>query len=793
MSKYYLLSLAFFWMVGVLQAQKAQIEVHVSANGADLPFASLRLDGDGVLQQGSSDANGLFRFADLEAGKYQLQVQVIGYQRQLLDIELEADEQRHIDLSLEEDLLDLEQVVVTGTRSRVPLYESPIIVNTVSARTFEQTQSLSAAEGLSFSPGLRVENNCQNCGFTQLRMNGLEGPYSQILINSRPVFSALAGVYGLEMLPSNMIDRIEVVKGGGSVLYGGNAIGGTVNIITKDPTSNSFELGLNQAFTNMEGSDRTLNANGSIVSEDGNKGLSFYGFNRQRQQWDANGDGFSEVTQLRNITFGIDAFWNPSKYSKLRLSLNKMTEFRRGGNDFDLAPHQSDVAEQLEHDITGANLSYELSSKDYRHRFAAYVSTQYTLRDSYYGGGGRVLSPNDSLTESDLLAINAYGNSQDLAAVTGLQYSFDFATDWALTVGSEYQYNTVVDAMPGYDRQIDQTVGTLGSYAQLQWEATERLQLLAGGRLDVVNINGLYALDVEEFNNQQNLVVAVPRLTALYELRKNWQLRAAYAQGYRAPQAFDEDLHIETVGGAARFIRLRPDLQTERSHSYTASLNYSRSKGNWQHNIVLEGFHTLLLNPFILSDQEELPSGVAVIEKRNGSGAIVQGLNLEGNLAFAEKYLLKIGFTAQQARYTETELLWESEDEASTTPITSTDRLLRTPNFYGFFTFNYAPIRTFDASLSGVYTGAMDLAHVIDSETEYTMVKTTPNFLELNLKLQYHLPLDKTYRLTLFTGMQNMLNSFQQDFDRGAERDAGYVYGPIRPRTLFVGLKMGLN
>jgi len=94
----------------------------------------------------------------------------------------------NIEANLEPDVLNLDGVVVTGTRSKVPVYNSPVIVNTINKRTFEATQSLSLSEGLSFSPGLRVENNCQNCGFTQLRMNGLNGPYSQILINSRPVF-----------------------------------------------------------------------------------------------------------------------------------------------------------------------------------------------------------------------------------------------------------------------------------------------------------------------------------------------------------------------------------------------------------------------------------------------------------------------------------------------------------------------------------------------------------------------------------------------------------------------------
>lgn len=85
---------------------------------------------------------------------------------------------------------------------------------------------------MNFQSGLRVETNCGNCGTTQLRINGLEGQYSQVLLDSRPIFSSLASVYGLEQLPVAMIERVEVIRGGGSALFGANAIGGVVNIIT---------------------------------------------------------------------------------------------------------------------------------------------------------------------------------------------------------------------------------------------------------------------------------------------------------------------------------------------------------------------------------------------------------------------------------------------------------------------------------------------------------------------------------------------------------------------------------
>lgn len=736
---------------------------------------------------------GEFEIANIKAGVYRVRVNFTGYKTIEQKIELQANEQKKLHFDLEEEAFNQNEVVVSATRNRINRQDAPVIVNTISNRTFEATQSLSLAEGLSFSPGLRLENNCQNCGFTQLRMNGLDGAYSQILINSRPVFSALAGVYGLEMLPANMVDRIEIVRGGGSVLFGGNAIAGTVNIITKDPLFNSFEVGMNQGFTNAEASDRTLTFNASLVSEDFKKGITFFGFNRQRAPWDANGDDFSEITKLRNNTFGFDAFWNVAERSKLKVGLYSISEFRRGGTDFDLAPHQSRLTEQLQHDITSLNTSFEHYTKNFKHKFAVYSAMQWVNRDSYYGAGGRIIQPGDSLTSSDLLAINAYGQSNDISWVSGLQYNYEISKKLTLTAGSEYNFNRVKDEMPGYTRFIDQDVNTLGSYAQLEFKPCQKLTFLAGGRYDLLRIAGKHTLGEEKFDNNKTLNVLIPRLTTMYSFHKNWRLRASFAQGYRGPQAFDEDLHIETVGGAARFILLADDLKTERSNSANLSLSYDEMRGKAQINMVIDGFYTQLNNPFILSNQMELPSGVAVITKRNGAGAQVYGVNLEANVAFSNQWILQSGLTLQRAIYVEDEEIWAPEDEADPTPATFTSRLLRTPNTYGYMTLVYSHNKKWSFSYSAVYTGTMDVAHIIDPETEQTVIKATPQFFENNVKASYTIQSKDNYRIQFFAGVQNIFNSYQRDFDFGQERDAGYVYGPTRPRTIFFGIKFGMQ
>lgn len=738
-----------------------------------------------------TDKEGNYALKELKEGSYTLKISFVGFKTIEETIEVKEGETILRNFTFKEDFLYLGEVVVTGTRNQIERYNSPVIINTISNRTFEATQSLSISEGLNFSPGLRIENNCQNCGFTQLRMNGLEGAYSQILINSRPVFSALAGVYGLEMLPASMVDKIEVMRGGGSVLYGGNAIAGTVNIITKDPIQNSFEAGINQSFTNFQTPDRTITFNGAVVSDKLDKGITFFGYNRERAPWDANGDGFSEMVKLKSNTFGFDTFWNTSERGKLKLGVYNINEFRRGGNNFDLFPHQTDLTEQLQHNIISSNISYEQYSKNYKHKFIAYGSSQRVNRDSYYGGGGRVIKKGNTLTADDILAINAYGTSKDISLVGGLQHNYEISQKFMLTSGMEYIYNDVSDEMPGYGRSIDQQVGTLGTYAQLEIKPTDKLTFLVGGRFDNVNINGVYHLADEQFEDKKTLNILVPRLSAMYKIKNDLKVRASFAQGYRGPQAFDEDLHIKTVGGSARFIRLDPNLITERSNSALLSFNYDKMIGRNQMNFVVEGFYTQLNNPFILSDQTELPNGVAVITKRNGGGASVQGVNLEANVAFGNKLIFQSGLTLQTANYNEEEEIWADEDEIL--PSTFTTQILKTPNTYGYFTLVYNPTKALSLSYSGVFTGSMDVPHVINPETERTIIKRTPNFFENNIKIAYTIKAKEDFKVQLFGGVQNIFNSFQNDFDLGAERDAGYVYGPLRPRTIFMGLKFGLN
>ena len=210
-----------------------------SENNELVPFADVFLKSTsyGV----STNINGKFCLEAPE-GEYTLIISAQGFKTFSKTITLQLDSPTNIDVSLSKDILGLDEVVISATRNRVKKRDAPVIVSTVGQKIFKATQSLSLADGLQFSPGVRIENNCQNCGFTQVRLNGLDGSYTQILVDSRPIFSSLLGVYGLEQIPSNIIDRVEVVRSGGSALYGSNAIAGTVNVITKYSTPGKYQV-----------------------------------------------------------------------------------------------------------------------------------------------------------------------------------------------------------------------------------------------------------------------------------------------------------------------------------------------------------------------------------------------------------------------------------------------------------------------------------------------------------------------------------------------------------------------
>ena len=730
---------------------------HVIVKGTEesIPFATVMILGTN--RGAVSNEEGQFEFRKLAAGKYTLRVQVMGYKTQEKTITVSAEATSVVHFQMEEVSFTTDEVVVSANRNEVSRKAAPVDVNVMSAKLFETVNSTDLAKSLNFQSGLRVENNCQNCGFPQVRINGLEGPYSQILINSRPIISALSGVYGLEQIPVNMIERVEVVRGGGSALFGANAVGGTINIITKDPINNSFQVASTMSNMNGKSWEQYMGGNVSLVAKDNSYGIALYETYRNRNPYDADGDGFSELGKLNMNTFGMRAYYRPNYFSRINVEYHTTNEFRRGGNKFHLQPHEADITEQTKHIINSGGVSYDRYWGE-KHKMSVYGSVQHTDRNSYYGA------------QKDM---NAYGKTNDLTWVVGGMYVgnmdrclFAPAT---FTGGVEYQSNSLHDVMTGYHRDMQQDVRIAGGFVQNEWRLN-RWTMLVGARLDKHNL-----IDHPIFS---------PRVNFLYKPNDNLQARLTYSTGFRAPQAYDEDLHVTAVGGEGVQIRLADGLREERSNSFSGSVDWSFPMGHWQSNILLEGFYTDLHHVFVLEDIGEDQNGDKIKERRNGSGAKVYGVNLDAKVAHGREAQLQLGFTVQRSRYNRAEV-WTSEGEEEQT----TKRMPRTPDYYGYFTFTSAPLKNFDFSLSGTYTGKMIVPHMA-GYIEKSRMEHTPQFMDLNLKLNYTFVLKDHIKMQVNGGVQNIFNSFQKDLDKGEFRDAGYFYGPTQPRTYFVGIKI---
>ncbi len=717
-----------------------------------IPYVVLSLKG--TTYATGTDASGHYFLKNLPEGNYILVAEVIGYKKAEKSVKLVRNKSIEVNFTLEEEALSMNEVVVSATRNETNKKNTATIVNVASAKLFENTASSNLAESMAFQPGLRVENTCGNCGAVQLRINGLEGQYSQVLLDSNPIFSSLAGVYGLEQLPVAMIERVEVIRGGGSALFGSNAIGGVVNIITKEPLRNSLSLANTTNLIEGKTAEFNTSFNGSFVSDNHRAGVYLFGMVKNRDAHDYNDDGFSDILKMDSKTLGFRGYYKTSAHSKLTAEYHHIGEYRRGGDNIDQPPHMADIAEDVKHQINGGSLRFNYFAPNSRHFADVYVSSQGIKRNSYYGTGK---DP------------NAYGITNDITITAGAQYSYVFEKCLFMpaqfTVGAEYSYNDLDDHSIGFDRKIMQTVRTAGVYLQNEWQS-EKINFVIGGRFDK--------------HNMMEKIIFSPRANLRYSPIEDIGLRVSYSSGYRAPQAFDEDLHIDAVNNQSSIIVLDENLRPEYSHSFSASADLYHNFGSLQTNLLVEGFYTILDDVFALAKTGENEAGYILQTRYNAAGAEVKGLTAELKLGIPSVFEWQMGYTFQRSRYDEPEE-WSENVEPQR-------RMFRTPDHYAYFTASADITKRFKASIFGNYTGRMLVQHnagYIENDRD----ELTPQFFDAGLKLSYTFSLSDTINLEINGGMKNIFDSYQDDIDRGPFRDSVYVYGPMLPRTYFFGLK----
>lgn len=788
---HWIIAAAAFMLPFSLSAEErvGNVSGNVKAEGEGVPYAHLMIKGEDWGT--ASDEEGNYKLENLSEGEQTILVQYVGYKDQEKRVVVIAGETAILDFDLDEDLMSLDDLVVTGTKTFQRKTEAPIIVNVLGKSSLKALAAVNLAEGLNFQPGLRVETDCQTCNYTQLRMNGLGGGYSQILINSRPIYSPLVGLYGLEQIPSNMVERIEVVRGGGSALHGSSAIGGTVNIITEIPAENSYDISWGYRSINGRASEQVLSANVAHVNSEKTLGVVMFATNKDREQYDHEGltllpdgsyrqerDNFSELPQLKSNAFGANLFYRPADNRRLELNFSSLYEYRYGGEMGDRVPHLAKQSEERVHHILMGGVDYELTLNSGLTELNLYLAGQKTDRDHYTGV---YPEPEDFETQTEFedalsehLSRPPYGKTENKTLQMGVGVNHNlrnfFSGSNQLTAGMEYSYDKVLDSIPQYNYEIDQETRNVAAFFQSDWKVNREATLLTGLRVDKHNL--------------LNYPVLSPRVSFLYRLKEQTQFRATWGTGFRAPEAFDTDLHIAFAGGGVSRITLDSNLREERSNSFSGSINFDRPAEQYVYGFTFEGFYTELRDAFYLHPDGSDDRG-ELFEKRNGPTAVVKGVTAEVRANYNRMAQLEAGYTVQTSRYDEAVVHFDELPEGKRD-------FMRSPNRYGYALFTVSALKNLNVSLSGTYTGSMLLAKFSPNlEWAPNEYRRSPGFGELNLKLDYRVFIAAIdIEVEFFGGVKNIANYFQPDGDNFKNRDSDYMYGPAQPRTLYIGIRL---
>ncbi|MFA5433933.1 MAG: TonB-dependent receptor, partial [Candidatus Paceibacterota bacterium] len=494
----------------------------------------------------TADGSGHYKLANLPVGKCIIVAQSMGYKSQEKEVIMEKGKVVELFFELEDDALNLEEIVITGTRTEHYLKDVPVRTEIISAKSIENKNACNLYQALEGTPGVRAENQCQYCNFTMVRMQGLGAEHTQVLINGQPMYSGLAGVYGLQQLSTIDVDKIEVVKGAGSALYGSGAVAGAINIVTKEPSfvpSTTIDIQLGSYKTNK------YSISSSMRNEKGNIGLSIFA---ERQSEDAidetgtgltrkevmNKDGISDrvSTSLTNVGFGLfinDAFL---KNDKLIIRGKSVFETRAGGtitDDYYKNP-LTDGTENITTDRYEASLNYnkKIKTNSEINLSLAYINhNRNATNDSFLGD--YMATHNDSVpdlrtmrpylaTENSLTSTLTFNTKiKKHSLIVGLQSFYDKLEESGM-------YVIVDESSPSlgksYRSVADKSAKEFGLFIQDEWAINDKLMIVPGVRLDNHHSGEEYTSDQQVFETTNfpktsfDETAINPRLAIKYKL-----------------------------------------------------------------------------------------------------------------------------------------------------------------------------------------------------------------------------------------------------------------------------------
>lgn len=702
-----------------------------------------------------TDNNGRFKLKSMAPGTHTIIISMMGYKKEELDVIINQGEASNIDASLEPTLVEMGAVVVTGTNSKHHYKDIPVKTQVVSKKSIEIQSAINLSESLGFLPSVSVDNSCQNCNFMELRILGLGSKYSQILIDGDPVVSSLAGVYGLEHFPANMISSLEIVKGGASALYGAGAVAGVVNLRTKRPAVNRTSVNFQSRY--IDGSmDNAVNVNAEMVNSEGNSGAYIYASARERDSYDLNDDGFSELGTLQNETLGFNWYLQPTSRTELATHVHRIHSVRRGGNDFHKPFHEANIAESPEHWRWGGTLRWKHNVKQ-NFNYKLFYSFSLLNRDSYYGGLGAEEDPDT------VAALAAYGKTENPLHIGGVRSHYHRGSHY-FTAGLQIKHESLTDqAVRNPIYHLDKTFKNAGIFLQDNFHVN-KFDIVLGARLDK--------------HSELDKSIVSPRINIKYELKDDIVLRTGIATGFKAPQIYDEDLHICGLEGAQRVVRNAANLKEERSITGNISLDYLGYFNDMATMFNLTAYYTKLNDAFTQVDIPDTDPLVNVWERQNGEGATVQGIETELGIRPNSKAELRSNFTYKIAKY---------DNMQNKGFVNATDEFLHTPRLSGSLRLNYAVFKDVDVSLAGSYIGKMKVLH-----ESLGKIENTSNFYVFDIGVISDINIIAGIDSNLKIGVKNITNAYQDDLDIGVHRDPGYVYGPTLPRAFYADVSLAL-
>ncbi|GAB3825916.1 TonB-dependent receptor [Hymenobacter jeollabukensis] len=595
---------------GAVHAQTAAVRVSVRDSLTREPLVGASVGIPGSSTGGQTDASGTVTLTPPPPPGSVLTVMALGYRTQQLRLSGAGT----VAVLLAPAAEQIAEVVVTATRTNSRLEDAPTRVEVLGEEEMREENGIkpgNIASLLGDIAGTQIQPTSPTTGNADLRIQGLQGRYSQILRDGLPLLGGYAGGFGILQIPPLDLRQIELIKGSSSTLYGGGAIAGLVNLVSKSPTRGTpqYAVTLNQSTL------RESNVNGFAAARNRRLGYTLYGGFTRQQAVDVDGDGFVDVPRLRNLTVHPRLFWYPGAHSQLVVGYTGTEESRRGG---DAQRLQRGAAAGLDHQYFVTNLLQ-------RHSFDA-IYTQ----DSLAGG---------SLTVKGTASTFSRRVRTNTVAFDARQLSYFGEANYLRRLGA---HHTLVSGLSLSGEQLRPdaasftpllgrySYATLGAFAQDDWQVLTPLSLQAGLRLDHHNRYGNFLL---------------PRLALLYKAKPALTFRLNGGAGYRAPVPYVNELDERD------YPRVLPltDQKAERSVGVNGDVNWSHGFASGLHLTLNQGFfYTRLNHPSTLEPDATNP--LTLLRWRSQARPVVsQGLETYLRLE-ADETELYLGYVLTDAR-----------------------------------------------------------------------------------------------------------------------------------------------